>query len=144
MFLKLKSSDIIKFCMPNYILCYHFEMSHLKKKVMWVRLKNVLVLQLRFNNAVYIFWPCLVLRLNKTKICGIKSLNPKNSKSFHKCLKIWLLFGVFFLLKRDRWKKWKIKTSKMDSRHGLDYIVENAEYTTKLGAGKFEYLIKFQ
>ena len=23
----------------------------------------------------------------------------------------------------------------MDSRHGLDYIVENAEYTTKLGAG---------
>ena len=26
----------------------------------------------------------------------------------------------------------------MDSRHGLDYIVENAEYTTKLGAGKYE------
>ena len=24
----------------------------------------------------------------------------------------------------------------MDSRIGLDYIVENAEYTTKLGAGK--------
>ena len=27
---------------------------------------------------------------------------------------------------------------KMDSRIGLDYIVENAEYTTKLGAGKLE------
>ena len=25
----------------------------------------------------------------------------------------------------------------MDSRIGLDYIVENAEYTTKLGAGKW-------
>ena len=25
----------------------------------------------------------------------------------------------------------------MDSRHGLDYIVENAEYTTKLGAGTY-------
>jgi hypothetical protein len=25
----------------------------------------------------------------------------------------------------------------MDSRIGLDYIVENAEYTTKLGAGTF-------
>ena len=24
----------------------------------------------------------------------------------------------------------------MDSRIGLDYIVENTEYTTKLGAGK--------
>lgn len=24
----------------------------------------------------------------------------------------------------------------MDSRIGLDYIVENADYTTKLGAGK--------
>ncbi len=24
----------------------------------------------------------------------------------------------------------------MDSRIGLDYIVENAEYTTKLGAGE--------
>jgi hypothetical protein len=24
----------------------------------------------------------------------------------------------------------------MDSRIGLDYIVENSEYTTKLGAGK--------
>ena len=37
--------------------------------------------------------------------------------------------------------KKQIKTSKMDSRHGLDYIVENAEYTTKLGAGKYENLI---
>ena len=29
----------------------------------------------------------------------------------------------------------------MDSRHGLDYIVENAEYTTKLGAGMLYILI---
>ena len=27
----------------------------------------------------------------------------------------------------------------MDSRIGLDYIVENADYTTKLGAGKIYY-----
>ena len=30
----------------------------------------------------------------------------------------------------------------MDSRHGLDYIVENAEYTTKLGAGMFRYTLR--
>ena len=31
----------------------------------------------------------------------------------------------------------------MDSRIGLDYIVENAEYTTKLGAGKTYILLHF-
>ncbi len=30
----------------------------------------------------------------------------------------------------------------MDSRIGLDYIVENAEYTTKLGAGKTNKALK--
>ena len=32
----------------------------------------------------------------------------------------------------------------MDSRIGLDYIVENAEYTTKLGAGKTKQWFFFQ
>ena len=32
----------------------------------------------------------------------------------------------------------------MDSRIGLDYIVENAEYTTKLGAGKTEVFFQIQ
>lgn len=31
----------------------------------------------------------------------------------------------------------------MDSRIGLDYIVENAEYTTKLGAGKKNFIQSF-
>ena len=29
----------------------------------------------------------------------------------------------------------------MDARIGLDYIVENADYTTKLGAGKPIFLL---
>ena len=31
----------------------------------------------------------------------------------------------------------------MDSRIGLDYIVENADYTTKLGAGKIYYFLVY-
>ena len=41
---------------------------------------------------------------------------------------------VIGVLKKQHWIFWK--WSKMDSRIGLDYIVENSEYTTKLGAGK--------
>lgn len=43
--------------------------------------------------------------------------------------KLWLVSK-----KNQHWIFWK--WSKMDSRIGLDYIVENSEYTTKLGAGK--------
>ena len=39
--------------------------------------------------------------------------------------------------KRKSVKSEKSENAKMDSRHGLDYIVENAEYTTKLGAGTY-------
>ena len=113
--LKLKSSGIKNLQAPTF--CLVFNMTHLKKRC----LELVII-----RNNVAQFW---------------LPVNSANTTENHNVI-FWNMFVIRWILLNVTGEKVKNSSSKMDSRIGLDYIVENAEYTTKLGAGKMIFLIQ--